>query len=440
LPLYLLWLGAALLAVALLWPALWVAPDAALARYVGEIVSNGGRANGDGQFFLGQAVQDPGPLFYPVANLLRTTPAMLLGLLLYAGFALSDLRHSARSSFLLHPSSLVLLAFVAFWTVIMTLGPKKFDRYVLPTWPALLVLAAVGWGALLERARASGRARWRVAGVALCAALCCEVAQLGWYQPYYLSYYNPLLGGGATAQRALLIGWGEGMDAVGAALRARPDIAQGPVLSALGATLQPFVPVPVKDVEEYGRDPANYAVVYLESVQRAASPALYARLTATLPLRRIAIHGIDYATIYQLPRPFARPVDATFGDALRLAGVTAAYAPGELTLTPAWDVRGQPTANYTLFVHIIDAGGARVAGADVPPGGDGAPTSAWQPGEQRALPISFAATLAPGRYRVVLGLYDSGGARLTVTGGTLVDAAVAGPNALLADTLVVTAR
>jgi 4-amino-4-deoxy-L-arabinose transferase-like glycosyltransferase len=464
---YLLWLGAALLVVVLLWPALWVAPGAALDRYVGEIVSNGGRANGDGQFFLGQAVQDPGPLFYPVATLLRTTPAMLGGLLLFVVFGIRDWRlgywrlgdwrlggknpdarpnhrHTNPSypisnlrSPISNRATFALLAFVAFWTLVMTLGPKKFDRYVLPVWPALLVLAALGWGGLLEWARARAAGRWRAALGALCLALAFELAQLAWYNPYYLSYYNPLLGGGATAQRALLIGWGEGMDAVGAALRERPDIMEGPVLSALGATLQPFVPVPVKDVEELGRDPANYAVVYLESLQRAADPALYARLATTLPLRRVSIHGIDYATIYQLPRPLARPVGATFGDALRLAGVTVEYAPGQAMVTPAWDVRGRPAADYTMFVHIIDEQGAHVAGADVSPGGAGPPTSAWQPGEQRALPVVFPADLPPGSYRVVLGLYDAGGARLAVSGVAPADPALDGPNAVLVDTLVV---
>jgi hypothetical protein len=290
---------------------------------------------------------------------------------------------------------------------------------------------------VLERTAATGKsARWGARG-ALLVALGWELAQLGWYRPYYLSYYNPLLGGGAAAQRALLIGWGEGMDAVGAALRERPDIADGPVLSALGATLQPFVPVPVKDVEELGRDPANYAVVYLESVQRAADPPLYARLTTTLPLRRVTIHGIDYATIYQLPRPFDHPVDATFGDALRLAGVSVSYAPGQATVTPAWDVRGRPAADYTMFVHIIDAAGQRVAGVDVSPGGAGPPTGAWLPGEQRALPVVFPTQLPPGSYRVVLGLYDAAGARLAVSGGTLADPSLDGPNAVLADTLVV---
>src|SRR5205823_5172559 len=78
---YLTWLSVAALVIVALWPALWVEPERAIGSYIDEITANGGRPNGDGQFFLGHAVDDPGPLFYPLADLFRMTPAMMLGLL-----------------------------------------------------------------------------------------------------------------------------------------------------------------------------------------------------------------------------------------------------------------------------------------------------------------------------------------------------------------------
>ncbi|HWQ13746.1 MAG TPA: glycosyl transferase [Roseiflexaceae bacterium] len=463
-PRFALWLGVALLTVVALWPALWAEPGRALARYAGEIVSNGGRPNGDGQFFLGRAVADPGPLFYPLADLFRTTPLALVGLLAYVGFGIWDVGSWIRAgqarlkSNIHNPTLLVLLAFVLFWTLVMTLGPKKFDRYVLPTWPALLVLSAAGLTRIADRlaardtARASGRiegydrqrrvgrrssvvGRWSLAGLVLAA----ELSQPLLVHPYYLSYYNPLLGGGTVAQRTFLIGWGEGMDQVGAWLRARPDIGYGPVLSALGRTLQPFVPVDVRDVEDYGRLPANYAVVYLESVQRGAHPEIYRALQGTVPLHRVVIHGIEYARIYQLPRPFATPLDARFGTGLTLRGVTVERAPGRITVTPAWDVRTPPAGDYHAFVHLLDAQGRRVAQVDAPPGGgDAPPTGRWQAGQQIAvpLPLELPPALPPGAYRLTLGLYDTAsGARLPLTAGTPADPAVAGEHALLLGTV-----
>jgi len=447
-PRYILWLAVSLLTAFALWPALWVAPGAAVGRYVEEIAGNGGRPNGDGQFFLGRADADPGPLFYPVAGLFRLTPLELLGLAACAMAAGSRVIRTARRTRWLSPGEgvpageraalLALAAFVLFWTLVMTLGPKKFDRYTLPTWPALLALAGYGLAVLGEWA--AGRLR-RPVGVRLFALglLLPQAAILAWFHPYYLSYYNPLLGGGPAAERTLLIGWGEGMDQVGAWLRARPDVAGGQILSALPATLQPFVPVPVQGIRAIDRASANYAVVYLESIQRGDAPEIYARVGDTVPLHTVRIHGIEYARIHQLARPFTTPVGARFGDGLVLRGFSAAQEGGRLVVTPAWDVRGPIAADYTLFLHLFDGRGERVAQIDVPPGGASVgPTSRWEPGTQIGvpLPIDLPAGLPPGDYTLALGLYtlpDFTRAPLAV--GPAADPALAGPDAALLGTV-----
>ena len=450
-PRYLLVLAVAALTALLLWPALWTAPERALDRYVGEIVGNGGRANGDGQFFLGRSDPDPGPLFYPVAGLYRLTPLELLGL----GLALAGLiaalvagvrgERAARSSaFIPRPSSferealLALAAYALFWLLVMTAGPKKFDRYILPIWPALLTLAAAGlaagWAWLRARRRAPAGL---VAPAALLVAL--QGAVLAWYHPYHLSYYSPLLGGGRAAQQMFLIGWGEGMDRAGAWLRARPDIGEGQILSALPPTLQPFVPVPVQEVRAVESVPANYAVAYLESLQRGDAPAIYARLQGTVPLHTVTIHGIEYARIYQLPRPFATPSGAEFGGALRLLGYTAAQQGASLVVTPAWDVRAAPPADLLLFLFVFDQSGEKVAQIDVRPGGASfPPTDRWQPGQQVAvpLPVALPPNLPAGEYTLALGLYDPATwARLPLTAGEAAPPALAGDDAALLGTV-----
>ncbi|MDZ4722232.1 MAG: phospholipid carrier-dependent glycosyltransferase [Roseiflexaceae bacterium] len=435
---YSCWLAIALLVVYALWPALWVTPGAALERYIGEITTNGGRPNGDGQFFLGRANADPGPLFYPIADLFRSTPVMLIGLFAAVVFALRTWLRQRHRPFEPTPPSVrylaVLAAFVLFWTLVMTLGPKKFDRYILPTWPVLIILAAAGLASLVA---AIPRRSLRI--IVLSLGLATELATIAWYQPYYLSYYNPLLGGGRVAQQIFLIGWGEGMDQVGVYLQERPDLRYGPVLSALGATLQPFVPVDVRDVEDFGRLPANYAIVYRESLQREANPALYAQLQTTVALQTITIHGIDYAWIYQLPRPFRQPIDAWFGEALRLRGFTLEQSPNRITLTPAWDVRVRPAGDYQVFVHLLNQQGTRVAEINLPPGGgDAPPTSAWQAGQQIAVPfpLELPPNLAPGEYQLVMGVYAvASGTRLPLRGGLLADPGVAGNDALLITTV-----
>ena len=419
------WAGAAAVVIVALWPALWVDPARALGAYVGEIVVNGGRPNGDGQFFWGQAVADPGWLFYPVADLFRMTPLMLIGVLA----APRAIRRGPGSRALL-----VLAALVVVWTVVMSLGPKKFDRYVLPTWPALAMLAGAGWAGILG---AVWRQRRRMAPLVVAGLIAIEAAQSSGVHPYALSYYNPLLGGGVAAQRMFLIGWGEGLDQAGAYLRGRPDIQGGPVLSALPPALQPFVPVTVRPIADHPRIAANYAVVYLESVQRADEPAIYAAIGTTVPLHRVIINGIEYARIHQLPRPFDHPVDATFAGALRLAGVSIEARPGAVLVTPAWDVRAALAGDLAMFIHVFDPAGRRIAQVDLPPGGPEAPpTSAWQAGQQIAvpMPIALPPDASSGTYRLALGMVRADGTRVPFAGGTPFAASLAGERALLLGT------
>jgi hypothetical protein len=428
-PRYLLWLSIALLVTFALWPALWTAPEAAIGRYLSEVIDNGGRPNGDGQFFLGRADADPGPLFYPAVGLFRLTPLELTGLIgaaLAAGVVLAR-RIPWNTQ---HSTLIVLGAFVLWWMLVMTSGPKKFDRYILPAWPALLFISAAGlaWLAGLMR-----RPQALNLGLPI-LVLALQGGVLAWYHPYHLSYYNPLLGGGPVAQRTFLIGWGEGMDQAGAYLSARPDAGGGQILSALPPTLQPFVSVPVQEVRAIDSVPANYAVVYLESLQRGDAPGIYTRLQDSLPLHVVRIHGIEYAWVHQLARPFETPYEAEFGPGLRLRGYTLQESQNRLIFTPSWDVRADLAADLMIFLHVYDASGARVAQIDVPPGGASLPpTSLWQPGEQVGvpLPIDVPADLPAGVYTLALGMYDmQSGVRLPLISGPIADPALAGDHAL----------
>lgn len=431
------WLVGALLCVFSLWPALWSTPIAALTRYFEEITSNGGRPNGDGQFFLGRAIDDPGPLFYPVANAFRATPELCLGLILFliwlmVQFRSGDIRQKLHTPQL--RSALILVGFVLFWSLVMTIGPKKFDRYVLPTWPSLFIFAGIGLGWLSEwlGVRLGRHQLSQTVCVSIITIL--AIIPIILYHPYYLSYYNPLLGGGAAAQRNLLIGWGEGMEQVASYLKERPDLEYAPVASALVATIRPFMPVPVENIDHVGRKPVNYAVVYLESTQRNAFPEVYERIRKTLPLHRIQIHGIDYAEIYQIPRPFDYSLDAQFGTAIHLWGYSFTHNDdNSLTITPSWDVRDHISDDYMLFVHLIDQQGNKIAQSDLSPAGDGPPTSTWEIGQQISVPINLfpSQELQPGQYRIIIGLYHpETWERLPLTNGPAIDPTIADHNAL----------
>src|SRR5439155_17634837 len=110
-----------------LWPAMWVAPIETLRRVLDFTVANSSTPPEAGNFFFGAVVDDPGPLFYPVALAFRTTPLACLGLSLLVGR--TALRGRNPRAWWLAGG---LLACSAFFLLEASGSPKKFDRYALP--------------------------------------------------------------------------------------------------------------------------------------------------------------------------------------------------------------------------------------------------------------------------------------------------------------------
>jgi hypothetical protein len=126
----------------------------------------------------------------------------------------------------------------------------------------------------------------------------------------------------------------------------------------------------------------------------------------------VRLHGIDYARIYQLPRPLAQESGAAFGPAIRLHSYEIDTADlrqsGVLTLTTQWQARAPIEQDYLMFAHVLDEQGQRIAQIDVPPGGPDVPTSAWNAGHYVTWyhPLPLRADLPPGTYWLAVGLYD----------------------------------
>jgi 4-amino-4-deoxy-L-arabinose transferase-like glycosyltransferase len=440
-----LWLAVAAAVFALLWPAMWVSPGRAVGAIVAEVLANGGQAHNAGNFFMGRPVADPGWPFYVSVVAWRGEIPMLLGLgalLAIAAYELSRRwRRLPAAPDRAWPAdeagvAVALGGFALLFALALTLLAKKFDRYLLPIWPALEILGAIGLLAalrglsgILTLAPDTRRAITRAGGLLLALALILPPLI---YRPYYLAYYNPLLGGGTTAQQVLLAGWGEGMEQAGAWLSARPDLRRGPVLSWIPETLAPFVPA---DVAVYDLDldtliePANYAVVYSSVAERDTRAVAEAYALQTPPLFTLRVRGIDYLTIHQLPRPFERSSDAVFSG-IHLRGFSSRLEGGALLLTPSWDIQVDRPGGVFSFVHVLDASGQRVAQLDTAI--DDGLFPQWQAGQQfgTELPIALPADLPAGEYHVVLGLYTpADGARVPLTHGAPLPESVAGPHA-----------
>jgi hypothetical protein len=262
------------------YPALWVSPREEL-RAMWRSVNLG--ATGHAQFFMGELTPTPGPTFYAVALPLRMTPWFLLGTL--AAVVVLVVRRELR------PYAAALACMAGPVAVGTSLASKQFDRYGLP----LLVLAAIALGLaavhLVEAIRRESVARRRGAvGLVAAAALVVHAALV---VPWGLAYFNPALGGADTAERAILVGWGEVSDEVPELVmeleggRCR-GVRVGSVLESNGQ--------PKADV-----DGATYVSVYVNHRQRVPEDHL-AELLAGRPLAATIVRGgVTYVELYGPP-------------------------------------------------------------------------------------------------------------------------------------------
>jgi hypothetical protein len=115
-------------------------------------------------------------------------------------------------------------------------------------------------------------------------------------------------------------------------------------------------------------------------------------------------------------------LSATFNATLGLTGCALPSEPthpGEvLPVSLTWRALEVPDGDYTVFVHLIDAGERVWAQHDGQPAGGWRPTSSWQPGEEITdhHGLALPADIPPGEYFLAVGLYDaSTGQRLPVT-------------------------
>jgi hypothetical protein len=434
---YFIWLACAIVIVIAFWPAIWVNPIATINSVLIEIVQNGGQPHDSGNYFLGQPVADPGPFFYLAVVAFRTTPLTLIGLIMGLGWLVRSFwpRHQQNQP----PLPIMVIALVAFvllFGVVMSSQAKKLDRYLLPIWPALEILAAIGlvrtstW--LIETYIATNHRQLMKYGLSLAIAVI-VLLPLPSYFPYYLAYYNPLLGGGPIAERVMLVGIGEGMDQVGAWLRARPDLNRGDVLSWIPPTLAPFIPkeILVRDLRpEFTSRASSYAVLYVRSIQHQESAEAEAAVRQTPALFTLRIHDAEYASIHQLPRPYDTPLDRVFGNAIHLRGFSQHLLGTTLVITPSWDIQADRPGGVFTFIHILDANGQKIGQIDAPI--DQGMFATWQAGQQfdEALPIPLPAPLQPGNYQIVMGVYEPTGGRLPLTSGSSVPPEIDGPQAI----------
>lgn len=410
-----IWAGLTVMTFAVVWPAVWSAPDETLSRFLGFVRDNANPENA-----AAADEQGIGVFFYPLVFLLRTTPLTWLGLL---GLMLPPWHRPASRTVPL------MLVFVVGFGAAMTVAAKEFDRYLLPIFPTLDLLAGLGlWrliALILRRVRTGPTEvrRWQAAGAV--AGVATVVMGFWWIWsawPYELTYANPLLGGNQTAHRTIASGWGEGLDeaarylnehATGSKLRvAMPGEIYTTVLGAqVNGTVAP--------AEGYDAGTSEAFVVYQRNIQLGERPPFFDETLLTwTPDYTVVLNGVPYAWVYSTHA--GAPVAATFGDALVLDGYgldTATPRIGRrLELRLRWRALTALPKGLGVIVELRPESGRRVQRLTLPlePTGD---PSRWATEERMSVTyqLPLDSSMMAGDYVLAVKVIGADGEPLPVT-------------------------
>ena len=101
----------------------------------------------------------------------------------------------------------------------------------------------------------------------------------------------------------------------------------------------------------------------------------------------------------------AEPAPTVAADGSAMIATSPASA---LALTLYWQAEGASDVPYAVSVQLLDESGALRAQHDQQPGGGAFPTTGWVQGEVLAdtYRLVLPADLAPGRYRLIVRMYD----------------------------------
>jgi len=369
----LLWSFVAASCFFVLWPAMWVAPVETLRKVVAEATAFAGEPRHEHfNFFRGVTGPDPGLFFYPTVLFFLLTPLTSLGLL---GSVASFTRKGNRWH---RFATLALLGYVLIYGMAISTGATKAERYLLPVFPAVDILAAIGLKEVicwiepaLRKHLSQRRTSWLAEKdyawiIGILAIGLWQVALVLPHYPYYLSYFNPLMGGGTQAVKTLSVGWGEGLDEAARYLNRKEDARDLRIATCYNQQFAPFTVGHSANRDAWFS--ADYVVLYIYHIQRRGllGTKMLDYFHSLQPEHIVHLKGIDYAWVYRVPErvppevlPLERLEPTSFGDAVLLLGydldASRVQRGGEIRLTLYWQCLMPTEESYHIYLSLYFA-------------------------------------------------------------------------------------
>ena len=259
-------------------------------------------------FFLGQVVYDPGWLFYPLVLCIRTTPLTLP--FVFAGCLFLWRKRHEEGYGRQFRIAVGLVAVVLLFTLCLSLTSKKFSRYLLPAFPMIEILAAVGFVALLKWGYSAIDSRFGTEAtpqkpifsvVTLLCLFLIQIVPVLQLHPYYGTYYN-LCFKLTDIRKIITVSAGAGYDLAAKYLNSKPN-AQELRVQTFPQSAQFFLPYFTGRM--HWADASEVVVPDYEVIHLRESQAGWVPQTGTLngELEHvITLNGVDYVWIYRIPR------------------------------------------------------------------------------------------------------------------------------------------
>lgn len=276
-------------------PRMWVAPgdtwDTVWSSR--DIASTGAPV-----FYRGRVGNSTDASFLWVTTVFRMSPWLLVaGLTAVVATGWWLLRPSAESP--RRPVLALWLTWPVLYIVVVSTQTKLYDRYALPLWVGAAVLVGMAVDVAWRSPRLTGGPR-RTAVVAAAFVLSVAVAVAVTSAPHRTAYVDPLVGGQRRAERTIPLGWGEGIEVLGATIddREGPD-ACGDVVIAVSALRQIVLPCGGTAFGEPDPNRPHYVIVTVSDRQRPRRDHAAAGLGSEAELVDVAdIDGVAYAELW----------------------------------------------------------------------------------------------------------------------------------------------